>query len=109
MLDHRTAERRSLRYHAVIAERLQRDHSIVARARERAARWLREHSVAEQYAAGWSKVLEKSPDEIAAFLIEDSETARAFRQVSPFAGVLDARERWRLWASEGAADDATAA
>lgn len=109
MRGHATAERRSLRYHVVIAERLKRDPRIVARALERTQRWLRDGSVAEHYAAGWQQILQQAPDRVAEFLIEDSETARAFRQVSPFAGVLSAKERWQLWASEGVGDDATAA
>jgi hypothetical protein len=92
----------------VIAERLKRDPRIVIRALERTQRWLRDGSVAEHYARGWQQVLAQAPDRVAEFLVEDSETARAFRQVSPFAGVLSAKERWQLWASEGAGDDATA-
>ena len=108
MPDHARVERRSLRYHAVIAERMTRDPAIVARARERVQCWLRGGSVAEHYARGWQQILEQEPSRVAAFLVDHSEHARALRQVSPFAGVLSAKERWQLWRSE-ATDDATAA
>jgi hypothetical protein len=108
MSDHATVERRSLRYHREIARRIARDPSIVARARARVERWLRDGSVAEFYALGWHDALSLSPDRLNAFLTDPGERATAFRQVSPFAGVLTPKERWRLWAADSD-DDATAA
>jgi len=35
--------------------------------------------------------------DLVAFLISDSQEARDYRQASPFAGALSARERWDLW------------
>jgi len=105
---HSVVERRSLRYHAVIAARLATEDTILARARARVEQWIREGTVAVYYAEGWQQLLEQPPHEISAFLNSDSERARAFRQVSPFAGVLDPRERWRLWAAT-TGDDTTAA
>ena len=107
--DHRKAEQRSLRYHAAIADRLVTDPSIVIRARRRVERWLEDGSVAHYYADGWRARLADPIDHLRAFLIEPSETACAFRQVSPFAGVLSAKERWALWAANESDDDATAA
>ena len=101
MSDHATAERRSLAYHTVIADRLERDPRILPRARERAESWIRARSVAEHYAIGWREILNGSPAEVRAFLVDPSERARAFRQVSPFAGVLSPKERWQLWAAAG--------
>lgn len=49
------------------------------------------------YATGWKKLLEGPLDELIAFLTDDSQTARDYRQSSPFAGALDPRERWKLW------------
>ena len=105
---HGVVEQRSLRYHAAIAERLLKDHAILERTRARVEAWLRQGSVAPYYAEGWRRVLERPPAEISAFLVEDSELARAFRQVSPFAGVLSAKERWRLWAAADGLDDTSA-
>jgi hypothetical protein len=107
MADHATAERRSLRYHRAIARRIPGDPTIVERARARVEQWLRDGSVAEFYTRGWRELLNLEPGELSSFLVDRGERATSFRQVSPFAGVLTARERWRLWASDGD-DDATA-
>jgi hypothetical protein len=109
MPDHALAERRSLRYHRAIAERIGSDALVLQRARARVDTWLHEHTVAEYYAAGWRQILSRTEPEIRAFLVQDTEVARAFRQVSPFAGALDPRERWRLWAGAEDGDDQTAA
>lgn len=97
---HELSERRSLRYHRVIGERIAADPRLVNRARERVASWLRGGDVAEAYARGWDEVLNGPEADLLAFLVDEGERARAFRQVTPFAGALDARERWRLWAAE---------
>jgi hypothetical protein len=107
-LDHRAAEQRSLRYHAAIARRIADDPSIVKRALKRVERWLEDESVAHHYASGWQEALSGTTEALRAFLVDSSENARAFRQVSPFAGVLTPRERWALWAAKDD-DDATAA
>ena len=96
---HSVVEQRSLRYHALIAQRLSTDAAILERARMRVDQWITQGTVAPYYAAGWKRVLESPLVEVSAFLTQDSEEARAFRQVSPFAGALTPRERWRLWAT----------
>jgi hypothetical protein len=108
MADHATVERRSLRYHRVIAARIAADPSIVQRALARVDGWLRSGDVATYYAQGWRAILSQRPEEIGTFLCDASEHARAFRQVSPFAGALSPEERWQLWAAEDD-DDASAA
>ena len=32
------------------------------------------------------------------FLVDEGEHARELRQSTPFAGLIDPRARWRLWA-----------
>jgi hypothetical protein len=66
---HRTAERRSLAYHRVIADRLAHDPSLLAAARTRAASW----NVHPRYADAWREILAGSPAEVAAVLVEESE------------------------------------
>jgi len=43
------------------------------------------------------KVLAGDAESVAAFIVDRSERAEELRQSSPFAGALDARERWRVW------------
>jgi hypothetical protein len=92
---HRLAEERSIAYHRVIAERLQRQPEVLQKARQRVQGWLASGS--PFYARKWAEVLAGDPPSIAAFLVERSELAIELRQSSPFAGALDPRERWKIW------------
>ena len=94
---HRRAEQRSLAYHRIVAQRLQRDSAVLERARGRVRAWLTSKASAPAEAEAWEAVLGRDADEIARFLVEDSAAARALRQSSPFAGALSPRERWRVW------------
>jgi hypothetical protein len=93
---HRLAEARSIAYHGVIGQRLVADPGVVQAARDRIAAWRDQTAVAEPYLAAWESWLSLAPESLAAKLVETGEHANALRQVSPFAGVLSARERWRL-------------
>ena len=94
---HRLAEQRSLALHRAVADRLAADPSVLARARDRVRRWLETGDVNAHWAREWENVLSRSLDDIRAFLMENSERARALRQVTPFAGAIDPRTRWRIW------------
>jgi len=94
---HRLAEERSLALHRAIADRMSLDESILERARARVRRWLETGEVAPHWARQWNELLGRSVDEIRSFLVEESEEARALRQVTPFAGAIDPRTRWRIW------------
>ena len=106
---HSVVEERSLRYHAAIAARLTRDDTILPKIRARVDQWISNGTVARFYAEGWKEMLARPLPELLAFLCDESQHARAFRQVSPFAGVLSPKERWRIWANTRASDDETAA
>ncbi len=94
---HQLAEARSLEYHRRVAERLRSDPAVLERALARVRGWLLVAQPSPEYARAWLEVLERPVEEIAAFLVDDSERARALRQVTPFAGEIDPRERWRIW------------
>ena len=93
---HKLAAERSLAFHRVIARRLVRDPAVLERARERVKLWLAQ-TPDRPFARQWEKVLAGNTESVASFLISRSEPAEELRQSSPFAGVLDARERWRIW------------
>ena len=80
--------------HAAVAERLRADPALVKRARERVRGWLA--SGDQSYAAGWAEILDCPMEELCALLVDPGERMRAFRQSSPFAGVLDPQTRWRI-------------
>ena len=94
---HRLAEERSLALHRAVADRLLEDPSVLERARQRVRGWLATGDVAAYYATQWDAVLAGSLAEIRAFLVDESEHARAMRQATPFAGAIDPRTRWRIW------------
>jgi len=93
---HKLAAERSLAFHRVVASRLVQDSAVLERARKRLKTWL-ERTPDRPFVREWNKVLAGDAEKIAAFLVDRSELAEELRQSSPFAGTLDARERWRIW------------
>lgn len=87
---------RSVALHTAVAERIRHDPEIVSRARRRVREWLRDGSVARVYAEAWAVPLEGPEGELTRALTARGERFDDLRQVSPFAGVLDAKERWRI-------------
>jgi len=80
-----------------VADKLASDPETLERARARVRSWLDSGEVALYYARKWEEVLSRPLSEIREFLAEDGEGARALRQVTPFAGAIDPRTRWRIW------------
>jgi hypothetical protein len=95
---HRLAEARSLAAHQLIADRLAGEPGLVDMARARVQSWLADGSVARPYAQAWQALLASDIASIRRALVDDGEQGRALRQCTPFAGAIDPRTRWRLWA-----------
>lgn len=95
---HRLAEARSLAAHRVIAARLLADPALLDQARARVDAWLTEGPDVHRYARAWRELLADNVEAVTQAIVEDSERGRALRQSTPFAGVLEPRERWRIWA-----------
>jgi hypothetical protein len=94
---HELAEARSLAIHRLVAERLREDPGLVEPARVRVAAWLADGSVHRAYAEAWRGLLSGPLARLLEVLVDPGEGARALRQCSPFAGVIDPRTRWRIW------------
>lgn len=94
---HRLAEERSLELHRAVVVLLQREPERVDEARARLEEWRRRDLIAAPYADRWVLLLAGSHDDLCRALVDDSEAARALRQCSPFAGLIDPRTRWRIW------------
>lgn len=87
-------ERRSLFVHRHIAELLRRDPGpVVSMARANLDKMRRLHPAAADTFDQWERILGGSIDEMVGVLTSADQDARELRQVTPFAGVLDARER----------------
>jgi hypothetical protein len=93
---HHLAELRSLALHREIARRIRRDPTLVDRARRTVERW-RTDGRAPFYAKAWESLLSSSLERICEALVSEGEDSRALRQATPFAGVIEPRERWRIW------------
>jgi hypothetical protein len=93
---HRSAERRSLALHSAIAERLLEDRAPIELARARVAAWRAGGHVHREYVDAWADLLASPLADVCALLVDPGERGCAMRQVSPFAGALSARERWRI-------------
>ncbi len=91
-------ERRSLALHAAIAEHLRaHPETTLARARANLARMRERHPGAIQLLREWKVLLDRPIDALLPVLTDLSEWARALRHVTPFAGVLSARERTAVY------------
>ena len=96
--DHERLEARSLALHSAIVRKVDRDPDLLRIPKRNLKRWrARSVSPAPIYLAEWGRILRKPWAEIAEFLVSRSEDAIRLRQSSPFAGVLTAVERKRIY------------
>jgi hypothetical protein len=95
---HRLLEARSLAMHAVIAQKIDREPALLSIPRSNLDRWSesREND-APAWLDEWRRIMARPWPEIAALITEPSDEAARLRQSSPFAGVLTATERKRIY------------
>jgi len=95
--------------HAVIAAKIEREPKLLDIARNNLKRWrARSKGGAAAWHQEWCEILNRPWPEIAAIMTEPSEEGARLRQSSPFAGVLSAAERRRVYDAfrlEGNASD----
>lgn len=90
-------DRRSLAWHRAVARRLEeRPEETLARAQDNLARWLGDGSSGRALLERWRPWLELPVPDLLVLVLDPGPTGREMRQVSPFAGVLDAAERARV-------------
>jgi hypothetical protein len=95
---HERIDQRSIAIHRAIAEKLRASPALLEIARENIARWAPTAGRSRHYLDAWLKVLEMPLEEMLRLIVEDTEEMRAMRQNNPFAGVLEPRERWAIYA-----------
>lgn len=87
-------ERRSLALHRAIARRLREQPvQTLRRARRNLDRMSRKHPGARPLLSRWRRILSRTTAEIMEVMLDPRPSARELRHVTPFAGVLTARER----------------
>jgi len=89
--------RASLEYHRLVAQQLERDPALLAAARSRVAGWLSAAAPHPHYAQAWSALLASPLPIIQTRLVDPGPEAAALLQVTPFAGAISPRARWKLW------------
>lgn len=91
-------DRRSLAVHAAIVERLRDDPpTVLAQARASLARMRALHPGAQPLLDEWRLLLRRPVDALAPVLLDPSPWSRELRQVTPFTGILSARERTQVY------------
>lgn len=91
-------DRRSLALHAAVAVRLREDPQVVlARARVSLARMRTLHPGARPLLDEWRLHLRRTVDALIPVLLDPAPWSRELRQVTPFTGILSARERAKVY------------
>jgi hypothetical protein len=94
---HALAQARSLALHRAVLARVEAEPGLLDTVRARLDAWLLDTSKPQHYVRIWRRLVDGAPEELRAALTSEDEEAIALRQTTPFAGVIDARERWRIW------------
>jgi hypothetical protein len=95
---HRLLEARSLAMHTVIAQKIERNPRLLEVPRDNLKRWrARWEDEPPAWHGEWCAIMGRPWTEIAALITEPSEEAARLRQSSPFAGILSAAERRRIY------------
>ena len=99
-LRHRIIETRSLAMHCLAAQKIMRDTALLDGVRRTLGTWRARYGKDTPHALDeWAAILSRPWPQIAAFITDPGERATRLRQSTPFAGVLDARERERIYAA----------
>lgn len=97
--DHSLHDARSLALHAVIAHKIDRDPTLLDKARENLRR-RRENFESDRvplYQLEWERILTLPWSQVAAFMIAVTEDAIRLRSSSPFTGILTPAVRDRIF------------
>ena len=99
-LKHRVIEARSLAMHCLAAQKIMREPALLDGVRRTLDAWRARYGKEAPRALGeWAAILRLPWPQIAAFITDPGERATRLRQSTPFAGVLGARERERVYAA----------
>jgi hypothetical protein len=96
-MPHQDLDRRSLALHQAIADKLREHPDLLAVARDNLDRWSKTQQRSRPYFEAWRELLGLPLEELLNAVVEDSERMTALRQSSPFAGILEPKERWSTY------------
>ena len=99
-LKHRIIEARSLAMHCLAARKIEHNPALLDQVRRTLEIWRSRYGADTPRALDeWKAILRQPWPGIAAFITDQGERAMRLRQSTPFAGVLSARERARVYAA----------
>ena len=91
--------------HSLAARKILATPALITQARCTLARWRAQAAEpVPSYFLEWGRVLDGSPEEIAAFLVSTSKDATRLRQSSPFTNLLTPEERSKIYEGFARAD-----
>ena len=84
--------------HQAMAEKLRTQPALLSIAYDNLNRWgaVAGHR-SQPYWDAWRRLLDGPFDQLLAVMVEDSARMTELRQSSPFAGVLEPKERWAIY------------
>ena len=94
---HRELELRSIQLHRAVALKIALEPAIIESTKNEISTLILKHQESTKYFLKWLDILSHSLSFIQEKLVEDSEEMATLRQSSPFAGVLNPRERWEIY------------
>jgi hypothetical protein len=94
---HGRIDARSLAMHRAIAAKLRASPELLSIATDNLRRWQGTAGRSQPYLTAWAEILARPAEEVLDLIQQDSESMRAMRQASPFAGVLSPKERWAIY------------
>jgi len=98
--DHRILDARSLAMHCRIVQKISRDPRLLQKAKSNLSRWsAKTDGPKPRYLKEWQEILEKPWPTIAEMMTSMSEDATRLRSSSPFAGILNEKERGQIYAA----------
>ena len=98
--DHRILDARSLAMHCRIVQKISRDPRLLRKAKSNLSRWSAKiDGPKPRYLKEWQEILEKPWPTIAEMMTSMSEDAIRLRSSSPFAGILNEKEREQIYAA----------
>ena len=95
---HHRIDQRSLAMHCAIAGKLRARPELLEIARDNIERWYPGAGGAKPYLDEWRRLLDYPLEELLSLIVQDNEHMNAMRQSAPFAGVLEPKERWDIYA-----------
>lgn len=95
MRTHQEIDERSLALHRLVAEKIARDPTLLARVRRTLDRWrVQVGAESQPYLQEWARVMDAGVGECLRTAVDPSPRGDALRQNSPFGAVLTNEERF---------------